>query len=352
MSTAKTKEDAWDSADLQDAAVEYCAERMPPPGRVESVAGAEWRRRCAAKFAAELGVPAARLEEMLRRYKAPVNVRLPDACGFVATAERDETGEWSDLDPLGGVDARASARQNEALTGTGLMHEPENALSALLAEEEWSLQAGERQELARVLEEGLPLSREQRQGLGLMLRGSGAAARADLARGLLLWLCPQLAQPVYGVRREELVLRAPCRVERWSASRVLATSHRALNGQHLRFIEDETGRARVYFYAACRERPARRQGTRCFEIRSLQTKGNAHDDTGLRKNLTLLAAFVQHDTTTGVGWARTFGETKAMVSVRRARITQLLNEGTGGKAHLPGMRHRPDPRKGTTLKAG
>lgn len=317
--------DPWSLPDMQDAAVDYVvAECGQPPAALKTPRGKEWVIGAAHRCSPVLGIDTQRLTEIiLARHVAPLHIRLPIAptTSTPACPEKDDKAE--------------------------------DALARLLNTEAESLAADEREELLDLLDTGAPLSRDQRTAIALLLRGSSTATRADLVRALLNWLCPKLTIPAYAVQQCRVTLYEPCGIRIVPARRWLETRHRRLNRQHV-LVVDSGGYSRLFCYAAAAA--VRRSRTRVstlpfreWDIRFLHPQGNALDDVSLRKNLTLLAAFVHQDRTPGKDWANTFGETPAMTSWRKTRLNKKLNESTGDRTFVfPGLRAKPDPRKGKT----
>lgn len=315
----------WASPALRAAAIDYCIAQMPPPPSLSSPAGQDWLQRCSAACGPQLGLPARDLADILQGYRAADHIRLPDAPALAELPEHVVT-------------------QNTI--AAGLAAPQETALEALMHEDESALDAAEMEELIAALETCTGLSDRQRSAVILLVRTFARDQRPEFVRGLLEWLCPQLTLPVYTVRRDQITLSGPCRIEVLPAIHCLETDFYSLNSQHIRLTEETTGRTLVFLYASASESIPRTPGTRRFIIRSLEPRGNQYDDSTVRKNLTLLTAYVSRDRRRGTHWAASFGETRAMVSHRRRRLTDRLNQ-NGGKTNLPGMKPHRDPRRGT-----
>ncbi len=342
----------WTCPDLRAAAVEFILQQIgkPPP----HIPASRWRASLD-PVASALGIPGPMIEDLAswcqdRRY-APA----ADYSGLSSASapnQRPESRGVSDDAAL--IEKAAAVLPAPNVPGGALPSPAPDLLSALLMETSAPvLSREERNELARALERGEPLSLQQRNAIAITLRGSTEATQADVVRGVIDFVIPsgsevrrawEATQSTITLRAGDIVTHEPCSV--------VISGFPLLGATTLCVIRDGIVIRAIPYARFQRERSAPRGG-RLIGYRYLRPV-KVFAKESVSKKVATLADFVRpaEKGRNGAEWAGLFGETKQATSLRRKELDARIRRLTGARSGMraPGLRHKPQSNKGTTRK--
>lgn len=355
---AKSKPIDWKAPDLRRACVEYALQRCPIILKRQN-----WRLTVTMEEIAQaLGMPggkegpgAAELLAWCRDKKLRPSGAYAGEIGMGGESESEaESAEVREAALTLAAETAGNVAGGLAGAVPAAIPDP---LTALLAEENDTLDKAEREEIARALDAGRGLTEGQRQALALLLRGSDFATRRDVVKALIDFIVPDSAElsRVWESRAGSLKLPAGGVV---TAEPVTATvpGFPRLGAQRL-VIRERSGRVvRVLLYAAEKETV---NGVLFF---NRLVPVQCFDETGVGVRMALLSSWVRPSGKQQKGWAPLFnrggqswrgrGYTKAAVSFHAKGLQKKVREVTGGRDGMRGVRQKPQRNKGVRKKKG
>jgi len=320
---------------LRKAAVEYALGSL---GWVLRPRGNEGREKVAG-VAAALGVALDEMWEWMgdKRY-------FPEGLGWKkGEAHGAEEEEWT----VDGADDLLTVRAAEAVElpeGAGLR----DVLSEMVGGDDDTLSEGEKAEMASALEAGLPLTRGQRLGLAVALRGCGLAGRREVVRAVLDWVSPpdKQVEEIWEVREEWITVPAGAV---WGAATVAVPVGNKKIGRARLVVTGRDGAViLVRNYCLVKTVEARKDSVG-LRVRRLVPVARFAKEHVLHQ-FALLASMVRQEGRTGKEWGALFGREgkaqEAIVSYHNKRMVRRIQGATGSKVGVRGLRNVDDPRRG------
>lgn len=344
----------WESDTLKKAAVEYVIQTLGEYPRSEA-ARASYAERLGT-VARQLGAPSVKvLLEWVQNRKLQPPWENRKSLQTRQRTDRDGLAEFATGDVQRYDDTLSSLAATAVHVPAGALPDAmRDPLEAMLAEEDGVLSQEEREEMARALETGVRLCKAERLALACLLRGSELAGRRETVRAVIDWIVPPDGEITEIWEARETIISAP-----------LGSRFRYEPMRHVLMGYGEAGRCRLVIESCLRGalstvtvrpycRVKNHETTRKseqFGVRYLAPVKRFARDHVLYQ-FALLASLVRQEDRDGEEWGRLFGvkSGKSLVSYHRKKLVDRIQQDTASKVGFRGVRHKPDPRKGTTIK--